>query len=100
MIPKIFKISGYLIDPTGRLEPHHIKAKMLYGCGFPLVGQHIMAKEMYQQNGDQAHRDKLMESVGKLMVEVYDMLSSMVMDSDFAEERKEIQRQIKKLAEM
>ena len=41
MIPKIFKISGYLIDPTGRLEPHHIKAKMLYGCGFPLVGQHI-----------------------------------------------------------
>lgn len=56
--------------------------------------------EMYQQNGDQAHRDKLMESVGKLMVEVYDMLSSMVMDSDFAEERKEIQRQIKKLAEM
>lgn len=28
------------------------------------------------------------------------MLSSMVMDSDFAEERKEIQRQIKKLAEM
>lgn len=55
---------------------------------------------MYQQNGDQAHKDKLMESVGKLMVEVYDMLSSMVMDSDFAEERKEIQRQIKKLAEM
>ena len=46
--------------------------------------QYIMAKEMYQQNGDQAHRDKLMESVGKLMVEVYDMLSSMVMDSDFA----------------
>lgn len=29
---KLFKISGYLIDPTGRLEPHHIKAKMLYGC--------------------------------------------------------------------
>ena len=65
-----------------------------------LYDQYIMAKEMYQQNGDQAHRDKLMESVGKLMVEVYDMLSSMVMDSDFAEERKEIQRQIKKLAEM
>lgn len=65
-----------------------------------LYDQYIMAKEMYQKNGDQAHRDKLMESVGKLMVEVYDMLSSMVMDSDFAEERKEIQRQIKKLAEM
>ena len=34
------------------------------------------------------------------MVEVYDMLSSMVIDSDFMDERKEIQRQIKKLAEM
>lgn len=41
-----------------------------------------------------------MESVGRLMVEVYDMLSSMVIDSDFMDERKEIQRQIKKLAEM
>lgn len=41
MTAKIFKLSGYLIDPTGRLEPHHIKAKMEYGCGFPLVGQHI-----------------------------------------------------------
>ena len=61
-----------------------------------LYDQYIMAKEMYQQNGDQAHKDKLMESVGRLMVEVYDML----MDSDFADERKEIQRQIKKLAEM
>lgn len=41
-----------------------------------------------------------MECVGRLMVEVYDMLSSMVMDSDFADERKEIQKQIRKLADM
>ena len=40
-----------------------------------------------------------METVGRLMVEVYDMLSSMVVDSDFQEERREIQRQIQKLAE-
>ena len=65
-----------------------------------LYDAYLAAKQAYQTNGDQAHKDKLMEAVGRLMVEVYDMLSSMVMDSDFMDERKEIQRQIKKLAEM
>lgn len=65
-----------------------------------LYDAYLAAKQAYQTNGDQAHKDKLMEAVGRLMVEVYDMLSSMVMDSDFLDERKEIQRQIKKLAEM
>lgn len=55
MIPKIFKISGYLIDPTGRLEPHHIKAKMLYGCGFPLVGQHIHVQKAEIKKLDEKH---------------------------------------------
>lgn len=65
-----------------------------------LYDKYLSAKMAYKENGDQGHRDKLMESVGRLMVEVYDMLSSMVIDSDFMDERKEIQRQIKKLAEM
>lgn len=65
-----------------------------------LYDRYILAKEAYKESGDQAHRDKLMECVGRLMVEVYDMLSSMVMDSDFADERKEIQKQIRKLADM
>lgn len=65
-----------------------------------LYDAYLAAKQAYQTNGDQGHKDKLMESVGRLMVEVYDMLSSMMMDSDFMDERKEIQRQIKKLAEM
>ena len=65
-----------------------------------LYDTYLAAKQAYQQNGDQGHKDKLMEAVGRLMVEVYDMLSSMVVDSDFQDERKEIQRQIKKLAEM
>lgn len=65
-----------------------------------LYNKYILAKEAYKENGDQVHRDKLMECVGRLMVEVYDMLSSMVMDSDFADERKEIQKQIRKLADM
>lgn len=55
MIPKIFKISGYLIDPTGRLEPHHIKAKMLYDCGFPLVGQHIHVQKAEIKKLDEKH---------------------------------------------
>ena len=65
-----------------------------------LYDAYLAAKQTYQTNGDQGHKDKLMEAVGRLMVEVYDMLSSMMMDSDFMDERKEIQRQIKKLAEM
>ena len=65
-----------------------------------LYDNYLSAKMAYKENGDQGHRDKLMESVGRLMGEVYDMLSSMVIDSDFMDERKEIQRQIKKLAEM
>lgn len=65
-----------------------------------LYDAYLAAKQAYQANGDQGHKDKLMEAVGRLMVEVYDMLSSMMMDSDFMDERKEIQRQIKKLAEM
>lgn len=65
-----------------------------------LYDSYLSAKQSYQTNGDQAHKDKLMEAVARLMVEVYDMLSSMVVDSDFADERKEIQRQIRKLADM
>lgn len=65
-----------------------------------LYEKYLSAKQAYQSNGDQGHKDKLMEAVGRLMVEIYDMLSSMVMDADFMDERKEIQRQIKKLAEM
>lgn len=65
-----------------------------------LYDAYLTAKQAYQTNGDQGHKDKLMEAVGRLMVEVYDMLSSMVVDADFMDERKEIQRQIKKLAEM
>nr|DAH40255.1 MAG TPA: hypothetical protein [Bacteriophage sp.] len=65
-----------------------------------LYDAYIAAKQAYKQNGDQGHKDKLMEAVGRLMVEIYDMLSSMVVDSDFLDERKEIQRQIRKLADM
>ena len=62
-----------------------------------LYDAYIAAKQAYKVNGDQGHRDKLMETVGRLMVEVYDMLSTMGMDSDFADERQEIQKYIRKL---
>ena len=64
-----------------------------------LYDAYITAKQAYKANGDQGHRDKLMETVGRLMVEVYDMLSTMVMDSDFIDERQEIQKYIRKLGD-
>lgn len=64
-----------------------------------LYDAYIAAKQAYKVDGDQEHRDKLMETVGRLMVEVYDMLSTMVMDSDFIDERQEIQKYIRKLGD-
>lgn len=65
-----------------------------------LYDAYIEAKKKYKEVGDQGHRDKLMESVGRLMTEVYDMLSSIAMDSDFKEEKAEVMKRIKMLAEM
>lgn len=64
-----------------------------------LYDAYIEAKKKYKEVGDQWHRDKLMECVGRLMVEVYDMLSSMAMDSDFKEEKDEIMKHIRRLAD-
>ena len=64
-----------------------------------LYDAYIAAKQAYQTNGDQQHRDKLMEALGRLMVEIYDMLSSMMVDSDFRDEKEEIMRRIKMLSE-
>lgn len=65
-----------------------------------LYDSYIAAKKAYQENGDQGHKDKLMEAAGRLMVEIYDLLSSMLLDSDFQDERKVISQRIKMLAEM
>ena len=65
-----------------------------------LYDAYIAAKKAYQENGDQGHKDKLMEAVGRLMVEIYDLLSSMILDSDFQDERKAINQRIRMLAEM
>ncbi len=64
-----------------------------------LYNSYIEAKRKYKEIGDQGHRDKLMESVCRLMVEVYDMLSAMALDSDFKEERDEIMKHIRRLAD-
>lgn len=65
-----------------------------------LYDSYIASKKAYKEVGDQGHRDKLMECVSRLMTEVYDMLSCMVYDSDFIEERQSIQKQIKMLSEI
>lgn len=64
-----------------------------------LYDAYIAAKQAYQSNGDQQHKDKLMESLGRLMVEIYDMLSAMMVDSDFRDEKEEIMRRIKMLSD-
>lgn len=64
-----------------------------------LYDAYIEAKKKYKEVGDRGHRDKLMDSVCRLMVEVYDMLSSMAMDSDFKEERDEIMKHIRRLSD-
>lgn len=64
-----------------------------------LYDAYIEAKKKYKEMGDQGHRDKLMDSVCRLMVEVYDMLSAMAMDSDFKEEKDEIMKHIRRMAD-
>lgn len=64
-----------------------------------LYDGYIAAKQAYQINGDKQHKDKLMEALGRLMVEIYDMLSAMMVDSDFRDEKEEIMRRIKMLSD-
>lgn len=44
-------------------------------------------------------RTYCMDSVGRLMVEVFDMLQAMILDADFRDERQAIMQQIRKLAD-
>nr|DAQ06973.1 MAG TPA: hypothetical protein [Caudoviricetes sp.] len=64
-----------------------------------LYDVYLAAKQDYKKTGDQGHKDKLMEAVGRLMVEMYDLLSAMIMDSDFQEEKREIMNRIRMLAD-
>lgn len=43
--PKIFKVSGYLLDPTGRLNADKIRSKLAYGCGYPFHTQHLHVEQ-------------------------------------------------------
>jgi hypothetical protein len=65
-----------------------------------LYDAYIAAKKQYKEVGDQGHRDKLMECVGRLMTEVNDMITCMMQDADFMDERKAIERQVQMLANM
>lgn len=64
-----------------------------------LYEKYIEAKAAYQEHGDAAHKDKLLDAVGRLMVEVFDMLQAMIIDADFRDERQAILQQIRKLAD-
>ena len=65
-----------------------------------LYDAYIEAKKKYKEVGDQGHRDKLMECVGRLMTEVYDMISSLLLDADFRDEKEEVVKRIRMLADM
>lgn len=65
-----------------------------------LYNAYIEAKRMYKQIGDQEHRDKVLRTVKDLIVEVHDMVHSMTMDSDFKEEKDEIIKYVRMLADM
>ena len=65
-----------------------------------LYDAYIEAKKKYKEVGDQGHRDKLMECVGRLMTEVYDMISSVMLDADFRDEKEEVMKRIRMLADM
>lgn len=65
-----------------------------------LYDAYIEAKKKYKEVGDQGHRDKLMECVGRLMTEVYDMISSVMLDADFRDEKEEVVKRIRMLADM
>lgn len=65
-----------------------------------LYDAYIEAKKKYKEMGDQGHKDKLMECVGRLMTEVYDMLSAIALDADFKAERDEVMKRIRQLADM
>lgn len=65
-----------------------------------LYDKYIKAKGMYKTNPDQAHRDKVLNSVSVLMAEVYDVVYSVITDSDFSEERKTAQKYVNMLSEI
>jgi hypothetical protein len=65
-----------------------------------LYDAYIAAKKQYKEVGDQGHRDKMLECVGRLMTEVYDLISQMLLDCDTSDERKAIERQIQMMANM
>lgn len=65
-----------------------------------LYDSYIEAKKKYKEVGDQGHRDKLMECVCRLMTEVYDMISSVMLDADFRDEKEEVVKRIRMLADM
>lgn len=65
-----------------------------------LYDAYIDAKRMYKQIGDQEHRDKVLRTVKDLIVEVHDMVHSMIMDSDFKEEKEETLKYVRMLADM
>lgn len=65
-----------------------------------LYEKYMNTKQMYREIGGQENKNALLESVRRLMSEVYDMIGSMLKDCECAEEKREIQLNVRKLHEL
>ena len=48
---KLFKVGGYLLDPTGRLDANMIRSKIAYGCGYPFVTHYLNVQQFQYSEG-------------------------------------------------
>lgn len=65
-----------------------------------LYEKYMDAKRKYRQSDSEPNKFAMMESLRRLMAELYDMIGSMLKDCECAEEKREIQVNIRKLSEL
>lgn len=104
----IYKLTSSIINmqqmnigATGENEPAPKYSNGAFEKNIDLLyDRYMIAKNQYKKSGGQVYKDDLLDSVKRLMSEVYDMVDSMLKDCECTEEKREIQLNIKKLSEM
>lgn len=106
----IYKLTVSINNLKGMMRPERVEKPdqepVMYTDGKydrnvdALYEKYMTAKKAYQINANQQNKDKMMESLSRLMSEINDLLSGMYQDCDIIDERKEIQRHIKRLGDL
>lgn len=65
-----------------------------------LYDSYMSAKKVYRNDSGESKKYAMLESLRRLMAELYDMIGSMLKDCECAEEKREIQVNIRKLSEL